>query len=98
MMALDDVVDTYCTAWNTTDVGDRGRLLRVAWTADCRYSEPLVYDLDRPALVAHIGTLREKFPGSVIRRTERKSQVEGKSVSVRVDIGGRRCIKKQQKK
>src|SRR3546814_7861333 len=69
MMALYDVVDTYCTAWNTTDVGDRGRLLRVAWTADCRYSDPLVYDLDRTALVAHIGMLLEKFPGSVIRRT-----------------------------
>src|SRR3546814_17414794 len=41
MKALDDVVDTYCTAWNTTDVGDRGRLLRVAWTADCRSSNPL---------------------------------------------------------
>src|SRR3546814_17911614 len=28
------------------------------------------------------------------RRRDRKSVVEGKSVSVRVDLGGRRCIKK----
>lgn len=69
MMALDDVIDTYCAAWNASDAGERGRLLRVAWTDDCRYSDPMVRDLDRAALVAHIGALLEKFPGSVIRRT-----------------------------
>src|SRR3546814_20672246 len=31
------------------------------------------------------------------RRLDRKSVVEGKSVSVRVDLGGRRIIKKKQK-
>src|SRR3546814_15113962 len=29
-------------------------------------------------------------------RSDRKSVVSGKSVSVRVDLGGRRCIKKQK--
>jgi hypothetical protein len=69
MMALDDVIDTYCAAWNAADAGERSRLLRVAWTADARYSDPLVQDLDRAALVAHIGTLLQKFPGSLIRRS-----------------------------
>lgn len=69
MMPLDDVIDTYCAVWNTADAGERNRLLRVAWTADGRYSDPLVQNLDRPALVAHIGMLLDKFPGSVIRRT-----------------------------
>jgi hypothetical protein len=69
MMALDDVVDTYCAAWNAADAGECNRLLRVAWTADCRYSDPLVHDLDRMALVTHIGALLEKYPGSTIRRT-----------------------------
>src|SRR3546814_16181827 len=32
------------------------------------------------------------------RRLDRKSVVEGKSVSVRVDLGGRRIIKKNKKK
>lgn len=68
MMALDDMVDTYCAAWNAADTAERNRLLRVAWTVDGRYSDPLVHDLDRAALVAHIGTLLEKFPGSRIRR------------------------------
>lgn len=73
MMALDDVIDTYCAAWNAPDAAERNRLLRVAWTVDCRYSDPLVQDLDRAALVTHIGTLLEKSPGSTIRRS---SQVD----------------------
>lgn len=68
MMALDDMVDTYCAAWNATDAAERNRLLRVAWTAECRYSDPMVQDLDRTALVAHIGVLLDRFPGSTIRR------------------------------
>src|SRR3546814_13075983 len=34
----------------------------------------------------------------VVINTDRKSVVEGKSVSVRVDLGGRRIIKKTKKK
>src|SRR3546814_18915222 len=33
---------------------------------------------------------------ALIRATDRKSVVEGKSVSVRVDLGGRRIIKKKK--
>lgn len=68
MMALDDIVDTYCAAWNAVDAAERNRLLRVAWTGDARYSDPLVQDLDRSALIGHIGDLLDKFPGSTIRR------------------------------
>src|SRR3546814_13789891 len=35
---------------------------------------------------------------TVAAKTDRKSVVEGKSVSVRVDLGGRRSIKKKRKK
>src|SRR3546814_12689460 len=34
----------------------------------------------------------------MFREQDRKSVVEGTSVSVRVDLGGRRCIKKKKKK
>lgn len=67
-MALDDIVDTYCAAWNAADAAERNRLLRVVLTAEARYSDPLVQDLDRAALIAHIGMLLERFPGSTIRR------------------------------
>src|SRR3546814_17483318 len=36
--------------------------------------------------------------GFALRGLDRKSVVEGKSVSVRVDLGGRRIIKKKNKK
>jgi len=90
MMALDDVVDTYCAAWNAGDASERNRLLRVAWTPDARYSDPLVQNLNRAALVAHIGLLLEKFPGSLIRRV---SQVDHHAAGlrfgfVRVDASG----------
>src|SRR3546814_13895064 len=47
-----------------------------------------------------IGWLRTAFTGDVrrLRRADRKSVVSGKSVSVRVDIGGRRIIKKKKQK
>src|SRR3546814_11895680 len=37
-------------------------------------------------------------PARLLSRQERKRVVEGKSVSVRVDLGGRRIIKKKKKK
>src|SRR3546814_13377885 len=38
----------------------------------------------------------ERYGGVSTRRGDRKSVVEGKSVSVRVDLGGRRIIKKKK--
>src|SRR3546814_13908529 len=37
------------------------------------------------------------LPDLVVKETDRKSVVSGKSVSVRVDLGGRRIIKKKKK-
>src|SRR3546814_13996555 len=45
-------------------------------------------DLDRFALESH--------PRAAAATTARKSVVEGTSVSVRVDLGGRRLLKKKQ--
>src|SRR3546814_13753847 len=47
---------------------------------------------DQAVLVYHHGRSRYR-----IECQERKSVVEGKSVSVRVDLGGRRIIKKKNK-
>src|SRR3546814_21105315 len=43
------------------------------------------------SIMAALSLLRRR------RRPDRKSVVEGKSVSVRVDVGGRRIIKKKKK-
>src|SRR3546814_8938299 len=40
---------------------------------------------------------RIRAPGNVQRRLERKSGGEGKGLSVRVDLGGRRLLKKKKK-
>src|SRR3546814_19701698 len=44
------------------------------------------------------GLACQSRPGVEVRTGDRKSVVEGKSVSVRVDLGGRRIIKKKNNK
>src|SRR3546814_11843740 len=55
---------------------------------------------DKPVFVYKLicaGTVEEKIQALQARKSDRKSVVEGKSVSVRVDLGGRRIIKKKNK-
>src|SRR3546814_18132646 len=50
------------------------------------------------ALRAHKrGLMQQLFPRAGETRPDRKSVVEGTSVSVRLDLGGRRIIKKKKK-
>src|SRR3546814_18632030 len=59
--------------------------------------------LDVPVLRIHampgdlIGEADVQWIRIEARRADRKSVVEGKSVSVRVNLGGRRCIKKNKR-
>src|SRR3546814_15314736 len=52
---------------------------------------------DRPGHLEMAGGLELAQRVPQLRAEDRKSVVEGKSVSVRVDIGGRRIIKKKKK-
>src|SRR3546814_17948744 len=45
-----------------------------------------------------LGGGRRDMHREVVAVVDRKSVVQGKSVSVRVDIGGRRCLNKKKKK
>src|SRR3546814_14943178 len=75
------------------------------WSSDvCSSYLPLLEAdaaLDHPALppgsywcrVVRLGKIAGR---NLIESLDRKSVVEGKSVSVRVDLGGRRIIKKQK--
>src|SRR3546814_16435761 len=49
-------------------------------------------------VMAGIGALKRIEPDLLVAATDRKSVVWGKSVEVRVDLGGRRIIKKKKKK
>src|SRR3546814_12576554 len=53
-----------------------------------------------PAIIRIMAITHAKMGRSIKKLTmkDRKSVVSGKSVSVRVDLGGRRIIKKQKKK
>src|SRR3546814_6828187 len=59
-----------------------------------------------PTVHAHVGDRRQILPGGVgnpcadidLARVDRKSVVYGKSVSVRVDLGGRSIINNTKKK
>src|SRR3546814_17707120 len=57
-------------------------------------------DPDIPILRGTTATVQSSFTGTstvALDGGDRKSVVSGKSVSVRVDLGGRRLIKKKQK-
>src|SRR3546814_17214632 len=61
---------------------------------EARYGEPFTFiDVD----FGDANALAEVLANHGIDRIDRKSVVEGKSVSVRVDLGGRRIIKKKKK-
>src|SRR3546814_18225082 len=57
-------------------------------------AQPAVRQLGAAALAATMPGRPQPPPGSGLR--DRTSVVEGKSVSVRVDLGGRRIIKKKK--
>src|SRR3546814_20568466 len=71
-----------------TDVPVAGQSHR-AWRA----SEVEVFDPDAADVVAD--GLDQVCQTRSVRREDRKSVVEGKSVSVRGDVGGRRIVKKK---
>src|SRR3546814_18491936 len=78
--------------------GDRGTY-RTSGTfgknfADGRGNVALSLEYNRANMVTY--TDRPGLTGAFAGRRDRKSVVEGKSVSVRVDLGGRRIIKKNK--
>src|SRR3546814_18800693 len=67
-------------------------LRRTCGSADRARNE---YTIGSQLRTATGGTVRALFRLRQHRQADRKSVVEGKSVSVRVDLGGRRIIKKK---
>src|SRR3546814_14853580 len=58
--------------------------------------EPFTIAGVRIAMSASIGIATYPEPGTTYQQQDRKSVVSGKSVSVRVALGGRRIIKKKK--
>jgi hypothetical protein len=67
--ALEQMIDQYCAAWGEDDPARRASLLQDVWAERATYTDPLAHVEGRNSLVAHIGAMRQQFPGAKIIRT-----------------------------
>jgi hypothetical protein len=67
--ALAKMIDRYCASWGEDDPARRAELLQEVWAERATYTDPLAHVEGRQNLVAHIGTMRQQFPGAKIVRT-----------------------------
>ena len=67
--ALAEMIDQYCASWGEDDAGKRAALLQDVWAERATYTDPLAHVEGRQNLVAHIGAMRQQFPGARIVRT-----------------------------
>jgi SnoaL-like protein len=68
-MDRESVVDAYCAAWNEADPVERDAMLKPVWAEGATYTDPTVHVAGRAELVAHIGRVLTRYPGSRIART-----------------------------
>jgi hypothetical protein len=67
--ALAEMIDQYCAAWGEDDPARRTELLQEVWAERATYTDPMAHVEGRQSLVAHIGAMRQQFPGAKIVRT-----------------------------
>lgn len=67
--ALTTLIDQYCASWGEDDSARRAELLQEVWAERATYTDPLAHVEGRQNLVAHIGAMRQRFPGARIVRT-----------------------------
>jgi hypothetical protein len=67
--ALAEMIDQYCAAWCEDDPARRTELLQEVWAERATYTDPFAHVEGRQNLVAHIGGMRQQFPGAKIVRT-----------------------------
>jgi len=67
MTATTDLAQRYLDAWNLTDPAARRTVLAGLFTADARYTDPLVAAEGREAIDATIAAVQQRFPGFVFR-------------------------------
>ena len=67
--ALETVIDTYFAAWNETDAARRADMLATICAGGATYTDPTVHAASAAELVAHIGNVLSRLPGSRVIRT-----------------------------
>jgi len=69
MTATTDLAERYLDAWNLTDPAVRRTAVADLFSADARYTDPLVAAEGREAIDATIAAVQQQFPGFVFRLT-----------------------------
>jgi SnoaL-like domain len=67
MPATTDLADRYLAAWNETDPVARRAAVEGLFSADARYTDPLVDAEGRSAIEATIAAVQQQFPGFAFR-------------------------------
>lgn len=100
MATYEEIVLAYVAAWDETDEEQRRALLEKSWAANGIYTDPRSEVVGREALIQHIGSMQQHFPGQHIRLTSGVDQhharlrftwarvnAEGQRVSEGIDFG-----------
>jgi SnoaL-like domain len=67
--ALEQLIDTYCGAWNEVDPSRRLNMLSSVWAPGATYTDPTVHAVGAEELLAHIATVIARRPGAKVVRT-----------------------------
>ncbi|MBL1078278.1 hypothetical protein JK358_28110 [Nocardia sp. 2] len=68
---LDQLIDTYCAAWSSSDPAHRRLLLSEVLTEDASYIDPTVHTVGIGELLGHIDIVLARRPGAKVERTSR---------------------------
>jgi len=65
----DDTINAYCAAWNEPDPQRRAHILGAVWSEGAIYADATVQVRGNGALIAHMGKVLARTPGSRVVRT-----------------------------
>lgn len=63
---MDEIIETYDQAWNSSELAERQRLLNAALTDDCEMIEPRGQFAGREAILDRISGFSARFPGATV--------------------------------
>lgn len=67
-------IDTYLAAWNEPDADRRSELISRAWSADARYTDPMLEATGHHGISEMTAGVHAAYPGHRFRRT---TQIDG---------------------
>jgi hypothetical protein len=74
---VDEIIETYDQAWNSSELAERQRLLEAALTDDCEMLEPRGRFAGRQAILERISGFSERFPGARVDITTNVDEHNG---------------------